>query len=56
MVYDVWSTMFNLCYKTVIINFKIKGWGATLKGREVLLHVYGQFVDEALKFGISDAS
>ena len=30
MVHDVWSTMFNQCYKTVFlsINFKIKGWRA----------------------------
>ena len=32
MVHDVWSTMFNWCYKTVFlrINFKIKGWGSTM--------------------------
>ena len=57
MVHDVWSKMFNPCYKTVFfsINIKIKGWEAILKGGEApcyhslgetLLHVYvyGQFV------------
>ena len=33
-VHDVWSTMFNQCYKTVFfsINFKIKGWRSNTKG------------------------
>ena len=33
-VHDVWSTMFNQCYKTVFlgINFKLKDVGARLKG------------------------
>ena len=34
MVHDVWSTMFNQCYKTVFlgINFELKDVGARLKG------------------------
>ena len=32
MVYDIWSTKFNPCCKTVFvrINFKINGWGIAM--------------------------